>query len=95
VNPYEAVQSDSLKALPHSGGAIELKHKSPEVTFLGVNDQPRFRDALYHDVPDALYHDVPAEICDRAQVLEGVHGISGETLPFPMGVSSTWCSSIS
>ncbi len=42
MKPYGAVRSDSLKALPHSGGAIELKHKSPEVTFLGVNDQPDF-----------------------------------------------------
>jgi 7-cyano-7-deazaguanine reductase len=36
------VDSDSLKALPHSGGAIELKHKAPEITFLGVHDQPDF-----------------------------------------------------
>ena len=42
LKPYETVRSDCLKALPHSGGAVELKHKAPEVTFLGVNDQPDF-----------------------------------------------------
>jgi hypothetical protein len=42
LKPYETVRSDTLRALPHSGGAIELKHKAPEVTFLGVNDQPDF-----------------------------------------------------
>jgi len=42
LKPYEAVHSDTLKALPHSGGAVELKHKAPEVTFLGVNNQPDF-----------------------------------------------------
>ena len=42
LKPYETVRSDALRALPHSGGAIELKHKAPEVTFLGVNDQPDF-----------------------------------------------------
>ena len=42
MKTYETVGHDALKALPHSGGAIELKHKAPEVTFLGVNDQPDF-----------------------------------------------------
>jgi 7-cyano-7-deazaguanine reductase len=42
VKPYEAIKSESLKALPHSGAAIELKHMAPELTFLGVNDQPDF-----------------------------------------------------
>src|SRR6266550_8391824 len=42
LKSYETVRSDCLKALPHSGGAVELKHKAPEVTFLGVNDQPDF-----------------------------------------------------
>jgi 7-cyano-7-deazaguanine reductase len=42
LKPYETVGSDTLRALPHSGGAIELKHKAPEVTFLGVNDQPDY-----------------------------------------------------
>jgi 7-cyano-7-deazaguanine reductase len=42
LKPYESIRSDSLRALPHSGGAIELRHKAPEVTFLGVNDQPDF-----------------------------------------------------
>ena len=31
-----------LKALPNPGGAIELKHKAPEVTFLGARNQPDF-----------------------------------------------------
>jgi 7-cyano-7-deazaguanine reductase len=42
LKSYETVDSESLKVLPHSGGAIELKHKAPEVTFLGVHDQPDF-----------------------------------------------------
>ena len=42
MKTFETVARDALKALPHSGGAIELKHKAPEVTFLGVNDQPDF-----------------------------------------------------
>jgi 7-cyano-7-deazaguanine reductase len=42
VKTYETVSHDALRAPPHSGGAIELKHKAPEVTFLGVNDQPDF-----------------------------------------------------
>ena len=42
MTTFESVGTDALKALPHSGGAIELKHKAPEVTFLGVNDQPDF-----------------------------------------------------
>ncbi len=42
MKPFEAVRSDLLKGLPHFGGAIELKHKAPEVTFLGVHDQPDF-----------------------------------------------------
>jgi len=42
MKTFEAVGTDLLKALPHPGGGIELKHKAPEVTFLGVNDQPDF-----------------------------------------------------
>ncbi|HYG72926.1 MAG TPA: 7-cyano-7-deazaguanine reductase [Actinomycetota bacterium] len=33
-----------MKWLPHDMGAIELKHKVPEVTFLGVKDQPDFAE---------------------------------------------------
>jgi 7-cyano-7-deazaguanine reductase len=33
-----------LKSLPHDMGPIELKHKIPEVTFLGVKDQPDFAE---------------------------------------------------
>jgi 7-cyano-7-deazaguanine reductase len=39
---YESVTSEILKALPHKGGAMELKHKAPEVTFLGADQQPDF-----------------------------------------------------
>jgi 7-cyano-7-deazaguanine reductase len=42
MKTFENVGPELLRALPHSGGAIELKHKAPEVTFLGVNDQPDF-----------------------------------------------------
>lgn len=42
MKTFEAVAHDALKALPHLGGAIELKHKAPELTFLGINDQPDF-----------------------------------------------------
>ncbi len=39
---YESVTSEILKTLPHKGGAMELKHKAPEVTFLGAGQQPDF-----------------------------------------------------
>jgi 7-cyano-7-deazaguanine reductase len=42
AKPYGVVDPDVLKALPNPGGAIELKHKAPEVTFLGAQDQPDF-----------------------------------------------------
>ncbi len=42
MRTYEDVESSLLKSIPHRGGAIETKHKAPEVTFLGVNDQPDF-----------------------------------------------------
>jgi 7-cyano-7-deazaguanine reductase len=42
AKPYGDVDPYVLKALPNPGGAIELKHKAPEVTFLGAQDQPDF-----------------------------------------------------
>jgi 7-cyano-7-deazaguanine reductase len=42
AKPYGDVDPYVLKALPNPGGAIELKHKAPEVTFLGAHDQPDF-----------------------------------------------------
>ena len=42
AKPYGDVNPYVLKALPNPGGAIELKHKAPEVTFLGAQDQPDF-----------------------------------------------------
>ena len=41
---WESVDPAILKWLPHDMGAIELKHKVPEVTFLGVKDQPDFAE---------------------------------------------------
>ena len=42
AKPYEDIDRNVLKALPNPGGAIELKHKAPEVTFLGAHNQPDF-----------------------------------------------------
>ena len=39
---YEGIDPNVLKSLPNPGGAMELKHKAPEVTFLGAHDQPDF-----------------------------------------------------
>jgi 7-cyano-7-deazaguanine reductase len=39
---YDDIDPKVLKALPNPGGAMELKHKAPEVTFLGARDQPDF-----------------------------------------------------
>jgi 7-cyano-7-deazaguanine reductase len=39
---YESIDPNVLKSLPNPGGAMELKHKAPEVTFLGAHDQPDF-----------------------------------------------------
>lgn len=39
---YYDIDRDVLKSLPNPGGAMELRHKSPEVTFLGAHDQPDF-----------------------------------------------------
>jgi len=39
---YDEIDPNVLKKLPNPGGAIELKHKAPEVTFLGAHDQPDF-----------------------------------------------------
>jgi 7-cyano-7-deazaguanine reductase len=42
AKPYDEIDPSVLKALPNPGGAIELKHKAPEVTFLGARNQPDF-----------------------------------------------------
>lgn len=39
---FDEIDANVLRALPNPGGAIELKHKAPEVTFLGAQDQPDF-----------------------------------------------------
>jgi len=39
---YDDIDPNVLRALPNPGGAMELKHKAPEVTFLGAHDQPDF-----------------------------------------------------
>ena len=39
---FDEIDASVLRALPNPGGAIELKHKAPEVTFLGAQDQPDF-----------------------------------------------------
>jgi 7-cyano-7-deazaguanine reductase len=39
---YDDIDPNLLRALPNPGGAMELKHKAPEVTFLGARDQPDF-----------------------------------------------------
>jgi 7-cyano-7-deazaguanine reductase len=41
---WDSVDPTLLKWLPHDMGPIELKHKVPEVTFLGVRDQPDFAE---------------------------------------------------
>jgi hypothetical protein len=43
---YKEVDPFALKGLPNPGGAIELKHKAPEVTFLGNPESTRLRDAV-------------------------------------------------
>jgi 7-cyano-7-deazaguanine reductase len=42
ANAYDRIDPGVLKKLPNPGGAMELKHKAPEVTFLGAHDQPDF-----------------------------------------------------
>src|SRR5512138_675869 len=39
---YDDIDPAVLKKLPNPGGGMELKHKAPEVTFLGAHDQPDF-----------------------------------------------------
>ena len=39
---YDDIDPNLLRALPNPGEAMELKHKAPEVTFLGAHDQPDF-----------------------------------------------------
>ena len=42
MKTFTAVDPGILKSIPHHGGPIETKTKAPEVTFLGVHDQPDF-----------------------------------------------------
>lgn len=44
MKTYAAATAEPLRSIPHTGGPIELKHKAPEVTFLGVHDQPDFAE---------------------------------------------------
>lgn len=39
---FDEISPDILRALPNPGGALEIKHKAPEVTFLGAHEQPDF-----------------------------------------------------
>src|SRR5687768_7096778 len=44
MDQWKTVSQSLLRSLPHEMGALELKHKVPEVTFLGVRDQPDFAE---------------------------------------------------
>jgi 7-cyano-7-deazaguanine reductase len=52
AKPYGDIDPYVLKALPNPGGAIELKHKAPEVTFLGARNQPDFGTLYVTFYPD-------------------------------------------
>lgn len=49
---FEDVDPTALQTIPHRGGAIELNHKAPEVTFLGVRNQPDFGELFITMYPD-------------------------------------------
>lgn len=49
---FDDVDPAVLRTIPHRGGAIELNHKAPEVTFLGVRDQPDFGELFITMYPD-------------------------------------------
>jgi 7-cyano-7-deazaguanine reductase len=42
ASTFDDIDPNVLRTLPNPGGAMELKHKAPEVTFLGAHDQPDF-----------------------------------------------------
>ena len=42
---YDDIEANVLRALPNPGGAMELKHKAPEVTFLGARRSARLRNS--------------------------------------------------
>ena len=44
MKTWEEADGSILQWLPWDGGAQELKHKVPEVTFLGVQHQPDFAE---------------------------------------------------
>ena len=50
---WTSVDATTLQWLPHDMGPIELKHKVPEVTFLGVRDQPDFAELFITMYPKA------------------------------------------
>ena len=49
---WKDVNPNTLRVIPHRGGAIELKHRAPEITFLGVKDQPDFATLYLTMYPD-------------------------------------------
>ena len=49
---WSSVDPSILRSLPHDMGPLELKHKVPEVTFLGVRDQPDFAELYITMYPD-------------------------------------------
>jgi 7-cyano-7-deazaguanine reductase len=49
---FEDVDPTVLQTIPHRGGPIELNHKAPEVTFLGVRNQPDFGELFITMYPD-------------------------------------------
>ena len=53
MRTWTSVDAGLLKWLTHEMGAIELKHKVPEVTFLGVRNQPDFAELYVTMYPDA------------------------------------------
>jgi 7-cyano-7-deazaguanine reductase len=52
ANTWEGIDPGILRTLPNPGGAMELKHKAPEVTFLGAHDQPDFGTLYITFYPD-------------------------------------------
>jgi 7-cyano-7-deazaguanine reductase len=52
VKGWGSVDPKILKFLPHDMRALELKHKVPEVTFLGVRDQPDFAELFITMYPN-------------------------------------------
>jgi 7-cyano-7-deazaguanine reductase len=49
---WKEIQSDLLEVLPNSAGSTEIKIDVPEVTFLGVKNQPDFAELRITLYPD-------------------------------------------